>query len=101
MKTIDFSDVREYYERQRPEGHWFDAGTLKCFGCRLPKIAYETNAGVLFVSSELDFSGERRYYNVRRQSVNGDIKTVGKFNDYRTRAEAINAIKALDREALQ
>jgi hypothetical protein len=95
MKKIDFSEVREYYERTRPEGHWFDAKTLKFFGSRLPSIAYETNAGLLFISSELDFNRERRYYNVRRQEVNGDIKTVGTFNSYRTRAEALNAIKEL------
>ena len=96
MKTIEFSNVREYYERARPEGPWFDAGTLRLFGCRLPKVAYETQAGLLFVSSELDFSGDRRYYNVRRQLVNGDIETVGRFNDYRTRAEAMAAIRNLD-----
>lgn len=94
INTIDFSDVRDYYERNQ-NGHWFDAKTLKFFGSRLPKVAYETNAGILFISSELDFSGERRYYNVRRQAVDGDIKTVGRFNEFRTRAEALNAIKEL------
>lgn len=99
MKTIDFDDVRAYYHRNRPDGHWFDAKTLKFFGSRLPSIAYETNAGVLFISSELDFNRERRYYNVRRQGVDGDINTVGKFNDYRTRAEALAAIRQLDKGA--
>jgi hypothetical protein len=97
MKTIDFSDVREYYERNRPAGHWFDAGTLRLFKCRLPKIAYETTRGVLFISSEADYTGERRYYNVRRQLVDGDIVTLGQFNAYRTRAEAFNAVRQLDK----
>jgi hypothetical protein len=101
MKTIDFSDVRDYYERQQPDGHWFDTGTKKFFGCRLPKVAYSTNEGVLFVSSELNFDGSRRYYTVRRQTVVGDITTVGEFQQYKTRAEAIAAIKELDRKAFQ
>ena len=54
IKTVDFDEVREYYERNRPAGHWFDKDTLKFWGCRLPKVAYETNAGMLFISSELD-----------------------------------------------
>lgn len=95
MKTIPFSNVREFYARNRPDGHWFDADTVRFFGSRLPSIAYETNAGVLFISSELDFDRERRYYNVRRQKVNGDIDTIGKFNEYRSRAEALNAIRNL------
>ena len=100
MKTIPFSDVREFYHRNNPDGHWFDPDTLRFFGSRLPSVAYETTAGLLFISSELDFDRVRRYYNVRRQKVNGDIETVGKFNDYRTRAEALNAIRELDRNTL-
>lgn len=97
MKTIPFQNVIEFYERARPAGHWFDAKTLRFFGSRLPKVAYLTNAGVLFISSELDFDRVRRYYNVRRQKVNGDIETVGKFNEYRSRAEALNAARQLDK----
>jgi hypothetical protein len=60
MKTIPFSDVREFYQRTHPDGHWFDTATLRFFGSRLPSIAYETTAGVLFISSELDFDRVRR-----------------------------------------
>ena len=97
ITTIDFDDVRDFYHRNQPDGHWFDQKTLKFFGSRLPKVAYETNAGLLFISSELDFNHERRYYNVRRQTVSGKIETVGQFNSYRTRAEALNAIRQLHR----
>jgi hypothetical protein len=37
---------------------------------------------------------------VRRQKATGDIDTVGKFNDYRSRAEAINAIREINRAGL-
>jgi hypothetical protein len=93
MKTIPFSNVREYYERTTPTGHWFSRGAMKFFGTRLPSVAYETPAGVLFITSERRTDEERRYYNVRRQAVSGVIDTVGQLNDYRTRAEAMNALR--------
>ena len=93
MQTIPFSDVVDYYHRQQPDGHWFDAGTKKFFGCRLPKVAYQTGDGLLFITSENNFDGSRRFYTVRRQSVSGDIKTVGEFQQYKTRADALKAIK--------
>lgn len=96
MKSIPFSDVLEY-DALLPNSKFFKPETLKFFKSRLPNVAYETNAGVLFITSEADYTGERRYYNVRRQKVTAQIETVGKFNDYRTRAEALNAIKELDR----
>jgi hypothetical protein len=95
IPTIPFQNVREFYAQMQPNGYWFDAKTIKFFGSRLPKVAYATDAGLLFISSELDYDHERRYYNVRRQTVDGDIKTVGQFNAYRTRAEAMNAVRAL------
>ena len=100
INTIDFADVRDYYFRQNPNGHWFDTGTLKCFGSRLPKIAYETEAGVLFISSEWNFNKTQRRFTVRQQRVSGDIKSVaGGFQAYRTRAEALAAIKELHKGA--
>lgn len=94
ITTIDFSDVRDYYERNNG-GNWFDKDTLKFWGCRLPKVAYETNAGLLFVTAEDDFSRTCKRYSIRRQLVTGKIETVGEFQRYRTRAEAISAIREL------
>jgi len=94
MKTIPFSDVREYYERTRPDGQWFSANTMKFFKSRLPKVAYETPAGVLFISSEQGPLGVRKY-TVRRQKVDGFIETIGEFNSYRTRKSALDAIKTM------
>jgi hypothetical protein len=94
MKTIPFTEVRDFYQRNQPDGHWFDADTIRFFKTKLPTIAYETNAGILFVTSEQDPSGVRAY-SVRRQLPSGEIKTVGSFHSYRLRATAVNAIKAL------
>ena len=94
MNTIPFTEVREFYDRNVPEGHWFDAGAIRFFKTRLPKIAYETNAGLLFITSEVNPSGDKRY-SVRRQAVSGDINTVGEFHFHKTRAAALAEIKRL------
>jgi hypothetical protein len=93
IKTVPFTDVTEYYAWRQPTGHWFDKAALKVFRSRLPRVAYETLAGLLFITSECDADRDRQYYNVRRQTVDGDIKTIGRYNDHRTRAEAMNFLK--------
>jgi hypothetical protein len=99
ISTIPFDRVRARYHASNPDGHWFDKETLRFFGSKLPATAFDTPAGILFISSELDFDRARRYYNVRQLTDDGDIKTIGRFNDYRTRAEAKAAIVKLSEEA--
>ena len=94
MNTISFQNVRDYYDRNQPDGHWFDAGSMKFFKTKLPDVAYETAAGILFITSEVNPSGVKAY-SIRRQHVDGSIKTVGEFHSYRTSASALKAIKAL------
>lgn len=94
IPTTPFTEIREYYQRMQPNGHWFDAGSMKFFRTKLPKIAYATNAGHLFITSEVDPSGEKRY-SIRRQRISGDIETVGPFHHYLTRAAAVADIKRL------
>ena len=97
IPTIPFEKVREFYTRNQPNGHWFSSNTMRLFRTRLPRIAYETNAGVLFVTSEENSSGDRRY-TIRRQLYNGDIVTVGKFHSFPTRSAALTEIKRLHRQ---
>jgi hypothetical protein len=96
MKTIPFSHVRQYYANHQPTGYWFDRGSMDFFKTVLPSSAYETTAGVLFVTRETNPSGEKRF-SVRRQHVSGNIDTVGEFHSYKTSAEARAAVKALDK----
>jgi hypothetical protein len=96
MKTIPFHEVREFYQRNRPEGHWFDKGSMAFFGTKLPESAYELSCGgIYFVTRETNPSGESRY-SVRRQKHNGDIDTVGEFHKYKTAAAARAAIKQIE-----
>jgi hypothetical protein len=100
MKSIPFSNVREFYTRNNPDGHWFDSDTMRFFKTKLPTVAYEGDAGVLFVTSEVDPSGVRAY-SVRRQNVDGTIKTVGAFHSYKTSAAAKAAIAELHKPSVQ
>lgn len=99
FKTIPFSEVREFYVRNQPFGHWFAPETMRFFRTKLPEIAYELpGGGIYFVTSEVSPAGEKRY-TVRRQLHNGDIDTVGLFHSHATRAAAVAAIRAIARGA--
>lgn len=94
MKTIPFSHVRELYAHNQPDGHWFNRSTLAFFKTKLPAKAYETDAGVLFVTGETNPSGLKAF-SVRRQRVNGEISTVGEFHHFPTAAAARAEIRRL------
>jgi len=95
MRPVPFTEVREFYLRNQPDGHWFDADTLRFFKSKLPTVAYELRVGgVYFVTAETNPLGEKRY-SVRRQMHDGQIETVGEFHSYPTAAAARAAIKSL------
>ena len=96
MKTIPFHQVTDFYSRNQPAGHWFDAASCKFFKTVLPDVAYETTAGVLFITRETNPSGLKRF-SVRRQLVSGEIETVGDFHCYTSKAWALKAITQLDK----
>lgn len=96
MKTIPMREIRDFYQRNRPDGHWFDADTMRFFKTKLPENGYElSTGGVYFVTRETNPSGVSAY-TVRRQLHNGDIKTVGEFHKYKTAAAARAAIKEIE-----
>jgi hypothetical protein len=99
MKSIPFSDVREYYHRHQPDGHWFDAGAISFFCTKLPSVAYEGDAGLLFITRETD-PRHRTMFSIRRQHVNGDIDTVGEFHSFVTHASALAQVKVLHKTAI-
>lgn len=98
MKTVRFSDVRTAYALHNPDGHWFDRSSMKFFSTKLPRVAYDTTAGTLFVTSEVNPAGDKAY-TVRRY-INGEIKTIGNFHHYPTAAAARAEIVRLDRQEL-
>jgi hypothetical protein len=94
IPTVFFQSVREFYKQMQPNGYWFEPATIRFFKTKLPAQAYATNAGLLFITSEVNPCGEKRY-SVRRQKVTGDIETVGPFHFYPTRQAALAEIKRL------
>jgi hypothetical protein len=97
IPTVGFAEVRNFYAETHPEGYWFEPASMRFFKTKLPAIAYETAAGLLFITSEVNPSGEKRY-SIRRQTVSGDIKTVGPFHFYPTRAAAAAEIKRIHQQ---
>lgn len=82
--------------------HWFDADTLRYFGCKLDGTVYGNR---FFVSSEKMYDGHRaysvrefRFFEDRRESdgrtiLRFDIDTVGEFGEYPTLARARTAAR--------
>jgi hypothetical protein len=81
--------------------HWFDPETLQFFRSRVGRTLY---GGRYFISSEQnkgyypEYYCYPRMYTVRVVNADGSIDTVGEFQAYETRAQAIAAIKRLLRE---
>ena len=89
MPFKSMSDVRR---ANKDAGyHWFDSSTLGFFGSHVGRTLY---GGRYFISSEQPPYGPRRY-TVREAEPDGGIETVGGFQQYETRAQALAAIKQL------
>ena len=91
MEYLTINEIkREYYSKTN--GHWFDKGTMRYFNCRLPRYGIKTDTGTYFISSEqyVDFKGnvEPRLYTIRKMELSGQIETIGKFQQYKTRQQA-------------
>ncbi len=84
-------------EANRDAGfHWFDADTLRFFGSRISEASFD---GRYFVTSEWDgFNHAARLYSIREAMSDGQVDTVGDFQEFATRAQAIAAIARLKRE---
>jgi hypothetical protein len=90
----DFQNIEEVKTQNKRKGqHFFDASTMRFFGSR---VGYRIYGGCYFVTSEQDnYGGYARRYTVRVAYACGDIDTVGDFQAYATRAQAVKAIKQL------
>lgn len=72
--------IKEYYDL-KPGGHWFSNDTMRFFSSRLPDYAYLKGDYAYFITSEKDFSGNNRFYSIRKfDRRDGKIDTIGDFN---------------------
>ena len=72
-------------------GCWFDRASMRFFGTRIESGVIR---GRYFITSEQPPTG-RRSYSVRKFDDTGDVDTVGEFCEYRSKADAMIAIRAL------
>ena len=75
--------------------HWFDPDTLRFFGSRISEASFD---GRYFVTSEDNFDRSARYYSIREAMSDGQVDTVGDFQEFATRAQALAGIARLKRE---
>lgn len=71
-------------------GHWFEPATLRFFRSRVESKVY---GGKYFVTSEQQDDLSQRKYTVREAHPDGSISTVGKFQGYTFKEDAVDAIK--------
>lgn len=80
-------------------GHFFDSSTKSFFNSRISTKVYPVPSGAFFVTSERGggFGGYTppRYYTVRHCTTDGNIVTVGGFQQYDTSRQAHAAAKRL------
>ena len=89
-KAAVYFTIQQIKDANKAIGHhWFEPGTLRFFKSRFsgPVI------GNMFVSSEKGPDEIRRY--TIRECTNGAINTVGEFQAYATKAQALRALRAI------
>lgn len=92
-----FETVRQVRGANRAGGfHFFDRAAMAAFGS---KVERGVHGGRYVITSEQDpdgraWDGERRW-TIREAFPDGDVRTVGTFGAYRSRAEALDAVGRL------
>lgn len=73
--------------------HFFDRDTMAFWGSRIETEPYKNRC---FVTSENNFDSTKRLYTVRQFGEDYQtINTVGEFQQYATKSDAVEAAKAV------
>ena len=72
------------------KGHFFSPGSMRFFNSRLCHEVFPTKNGAYFITSEKFDYKSPRLYTVRFFDLNDDIKTVGEFQAFETKAQAVS-----------
>jgi hypothetical protein len=65
------------YNRERGR-YFFSPATMKFFTSRvLPRSIHHVTDGIVFITSEADYSGQRREYALRLMIESGHVRTIG------------------------
>jgi len=89
MEAQTMADVRR--NNKEAGGYWFSPDTMRFFRCR---IESKLIRGKFFVTSEQAGDDHPRLYSIRKYNPEThDIDTVGDFQAFKTRQDALDAIK--------
>jgi len=86
----DISDIQRHHV-----GHWFDKDSMRFFRSKVCSDVFAGAENIYFISSEQFDHSSPRKFSVRVLNIKcRDIRTVGEFQGYETKATALTA--ALD-----
>ena len=93
MKT-KYMRMQEVIKANKAAGHhFFDKGAMAFFGSEIESDLFPND---MFVTSEENFDGTKRFYTVRKfDRETGRIHDIGAFQAYETKMDAIRAIEEL------
>jgi len=75
--------------------YWFSADTIRFFNSRISDLCWKIKDRIYFISSEKQSEKYNRLYTIRLCLLDGEIKTVSEFQEYKTINEARNIIKGI------
>lgn len=111
LKQDKLNSIRPYYNahgiydisdiKSKAVGHFFDKGAMRFFNSRILSDVFPSTKCVYFVTSEQYDYKSPRLFTVRSFDLTTrSIETVGEFQEYATRAQAISAAINLAYEGL-
>lgn len=87
-RQITLSEARSIYTRSG--GKFFTKESMNFWGTKIVSGLYKNRC---FITSEYDYSGEHRFFNVRQFSEDfRKTRTVSKFNELTTKQQAIDLV---------
>ena len=90
------NEIKKRAEKQH--SHFFDTDAMKFFSSRISDSCWEKGSDIYFITSERDtgrvkHAGSIRAFTVHKCSENGNIDTVGKFQEHETLYQARASIQ--------
>lgn len=87
MKFSSVKEIKQYAEETG--SFFFSPGNIRFFNSRFGRSVYGDNGDVFITSEQFEYLSSSRLYSVRRIFETGDIETVGEFQQFATRQEAV------------
>jgi len=75
--------------------YWFTADTIRFFNSHISELCWKIKDRIYFISSEKQSEKYDRLYTIRLCLSDGEIKTIGKFQEYENMNEARKIIKGI------